>query len=61
MSHILGGVCYAIPKLIVQGKIEGQRIPSRKQHLWLHNIGVEYQILHIRLEEEGGLYVFIVQ
>ena len=38
LGHILRGSRYFIPKLIVQGKIEGRRGPGRKQHSWLRNI-----------------------
>ena len=38
LGHILRGDRYSIPKLILQGKIEGRRGPGRKQHSWLRNI-----------------------
>lgn len=38
LGHILRGDRYSIPKLIIQGKIEGRRGPGRKQHSWLRNI-----------------------
>lgn len=38
LGHILRGSKYHIPKLILQGKIEGRRGPGRKQHSWLRNI-----------------------
>lgn len=38
LGHILRGDRYSIPKLILQGKIEGKRGQGRKQHSWLRNI-----------------------
>ena len=38
LGHILRGDRYSIPKLTIQGKIEGRRGPGRKQHSWLRNI-----------------------
>ena len=38
LGHILRGDRYSIPKLTIQGKIEGRQGPGRKHHFWLRNI-----------------------
>ena len=37
-GHMLKGDRYSIPKLTIQGKIDGRRGRGRKQHSWLRNI-----------------------
>lgn len=61
LGHILRGRQYSIPRLILQGKIEGRRGPGRKQHSWLRNIrnwsGIPDAATIFRRAEEGTLVI----
>lgn len=61
LGHILRGDKYYIPKLILQGKIEGRRGPGRKQHSWLRNIrdwcNISDAATIFRRAENGTLHI----
>lgn len=46
--------CYGANKFIIEGKIEGRRVPGGGRHSWLKNLGDWYACSNNQIIQIGG-------